>query len=87
MPTYLYKGASFSGPGVYVGDGHDIVYHAGHYYSVRGNRCYVASSHGGPWKAVKHRPAVLARVPPGHFHRHLPPGLEKKGKIPPGRMR
>jgi hypothetical protein len=72
--------------GVYVVEGHDIIFHGGHYYYHQHNRWYVSRSHGGPWKAVARRPTVLARVPPGHFHRHLPPGLEKKGKIPPGHM-
>ncbi|OGB91181.1 MAG: hypothetical protein A2Z31_05240 [candidate division NC10 bacterium RBG_16_65_8] len=70
--------------GVYVVEGHDIVFHEGYYYYLYGNRWYVSRSHGGPWKTAARRPAVLARVPPGHFHRHLPPGWEKKGKIPPG---
>jgi Glycine zipper len=70
--------------GVYVLEGHDVIYHDGHHYYAHGDRWYVSRSHRGPWAMVQVRPAVLHRVPHGHFHRHLPPGLEKKGKVPPG---
>lgn len=73
--------------GVYVLEGYDIVYHEGYYYYWYGERWYVSRSHGGPWAVVTTQPVVLARVPPGHLHKNLPPGLQKKGKIPPGHMR
>jgi hypothetical protein len=73
--------------GVYVVEGHDIVYHDGFHYHWRAGRWYVSRSHGGPWAAVKARPVALAKVPPGHIHRLLPPGHQKKGRIPPGHMR
>ena len=70
--------------GVYVLEGHDVIYHDGYHYYVHGDRWYVSRSYRGPWTMVSVRPAVLHRVPHGHFHQHLPPGLEKKGKVPPG---
>lgn len=73
--------------GVHVVEGYDIAFHEGYYYYLYGNRWYVSRSYGGPWKAVAGRPAVLVRVPPGQFHRKLPPGLAKQGKVPPGHMR
>lgn len=73
--------------GVYVLEGHDIVYHDAHYYYLYGGRWYVSRSYTGPWTIVSPPPPMLANVPPGHFHKQLPPGLQKKGKIPPGHMR
>jgi hypothetical protein len=70
--------------GVYVLEGHDVIYHDGYHYYMHGDRWYVSRSHRGPWAIVNARPAVLHRVPHGQFHRHMPPGLEKKGKVPPG---
>jgi hypothetical protein len=64
---------------VYVLEGHDIVYHDGHHYYWHGGHWYMSRSHGGPWIAVTAHPVVLARVPPGHLHQRLPPGLQKKG--------
>lgn len=73
--------------GVYVLEGHDIVYLDAHYYYSYGGRWYVSRSYTGPWATVSAPPPMLAKVPPGHFHKRLPPGLQKKGKIPPGHMR
>ena len=73
--------------GVYVLEGHDIVYYDALYYYLYGGRWYVSRSYGGPWGVVRVAPPVLAQLPPGQFHRHLPPGQEKKGKVPPGHMR
>lgn len=73
--------------GVYVLEGHDIVYLDAHYYYLYGGRWYVSRSYTGPWAIVSAPPPMLAQLPPGQFHRQLPPGLQKKGKIPPGHMR
>lgn len=70
--------------GVYVLDGHDIAYHEGYHYYYYEAHWYVARSYTGPWAIVAAPPPALATVPPGHFHRRLPPGLAKKGKSPPG---
>jgi hypothetical protein len=73
--------------GVYVLEGQDIVYHDSLYYYQYEGRWYVTRAYTGPWAVVGSRPAVLAQIPPGQFHKRLPPGLEKKGMIPPGHMR
>lgn len=73
--------------GVYVLEGHDIVYHGSQYYYLYGGRWYVSGAYTGPWAIVSAPPPMLAKLPPGQFHRQLPPGLQKKGKIPPGHMR
>lgn len=73
--------------GVYVLEGHDIVYYDSLYYYSYGGRWYVSQSYGGPWAIVAAHPPVLAKLPPGEFHRNLPPGLRKKGMVPPGHMR
>jgi osmotically inducible lipoprotein OsmB len=73
--------------GVYVLEGHDIVYADGyHYYAYEGH-WYIAQSYTGPWAVVGVAPPSLAAVPRGHFHKKLPPGLAKKGMVPPGHMR
>jgi len=70
--------------GVYVLEGYDIVYADGyHYYSYEGH-WYVARAYTGPWAVVAVAPPALAPVPPGHFHKKLPPGLARKGMVPPG---
>ncbi|MGE5848677.1 MAG: glycine zipper domain-containing protein [Candidatus Methylomirabilota bacterium] len=73
--------------GVYVLEGHDIVYLDAHYYYSYGGHWYISRSYAGPWAIVSAPPPRLAQLPPGQFHRQLPPGLQKKGKIPPGHMR
>lgn len=73
--------------GVYVLEGHDIVYHDGHHYRYYESYWFVSRSYAGPWAYTASPPRVLAAVPPGHFHKQLPPGLAKKGKVPPGHMR
>ena len=55
--------------GVYVVEGHDIVYHDGHYYYWYGGRWYVSRTHRGPWTYVTERPPALANLPPGQFAR------------------
>ncbi len=73
--------------GVYVLDGHDIVYHEGRHYYWHNGHWFVSRSHDGPWAALSSRPVVLANVPPGHLQEHLSPSLEKKAKLPPGHAR
>lgn len=73
--------------GVYVLDGYDVVYYDSYYYYLYGGHWYVSGSYSGPWAAVGRPPRVLAHLPPGQFHRRLPPGLKKRGRIPPGHMR
>ena len=73
--------------GVYVLEGHDIVYHDAYYYYTYGGRWYVSRSYTGPWAIASAPPPMLAKLPPGQFHKKLPPGLQKKGMIPPGHMR
>jgi hypothetical protein len=73
---------------VYVVEHHDVVYYNAAYYSVSGGRWYVSQSHVGPWVLVSSAPPVaVAKLPRGRFHAHLPPGLAKKGQIPPGHAR
>jgi len=73
--------------GVYVLEGQDIVYADSLYYYSYGGRWFISRDYRGPWGVVEVGPPVLAKLPPGHFHKHLPPGLQKQGKIPPGHMR
>jgi hypothetical protein len=73
--------------GMYVLEGYDIVYYNGAYYYYDGGRWYISQHYGGPWALVASPPPVFAKLPRGHFNRSLPPGLAKKGKIPPGHMR
>ncbi len=68
--------------GVYVLDGHDIVYHEGHHYYWHNGRWFVSRSPEGPWAALTARPVVLANMPPGHFQEHLASPPDKKLKPP-----
>ena len=63
------------------------VYADGLYYYSYGGRWFVSRDYRGTWGVVEVGPPVLAKLPPGHFHKHLPPGLQKQGKIPPGHLR
>lgn len=69
--------------GVYVLEGYDIVYHDGFYYYYYKGRWYRSHHHAGPWTVVA-PPPVVAKLPPGQFLKHLPPGRLKRGRIPPG---
>jgi hypothetical protein len=73
--------------GVYVLDGHDIAYHEGYHYYYYETHWYVARSYTGPWAIVASPPPALVAVPPGHFHKRVPPRLARKGMIPPGHRR
>jgi hypothetical protein len=72
---------------MYVLEGYDIVYYDEAYYYYYGGRWYVSQSYVGPWAVVASAPRAFAKLPPGQFNRSLPPGLAKKGKIPPGHRR
>src|SRR5438876_9922708 len=53
--------------GVYVLEGHDIVYHANAYYAYSGGYCWIARSYTGPWTVADTAPAVMAlRAGAGH---------------------
>lgn len=69
--------------GMYVVEGHDIVYYKGAYYYYSGGRWYISQAYTGPWALVATPPAAFAKLPHGP-KQHLPPGLAKKGKVPPG---
>jgi hypothetical protein len=73
--------------GVYVLADQDIVYYENAYYYYYGGRWYASPHHTGPWAFVSSPPVIIGKLPRGQFHRHMPPGLAKKGKIPPGHMR
>jgi hypothetical protein len=73
--------------GIYVMEGYDIVYYGGAHYYYYGSRWYISQSYAGPWAFVASPPPAFGALPPGQFNRSLPPGLAKKGKIPPGHMR
>ena len=55
--------------GVYVLEGHDIVYHANAYYAYSGGYWWIARSYAGPW-AIVAPPPTVAKLPPGQFHGH-----------------
>lgn len=75
------------GSGVYfVADaGPDLFFHAGFWWSPRGDRWYRSQAHNGPWVTVEHRyvPAQVVRVPNDYRVRyrkvkHVPYGQWKK---------
>ena len=72
--------------GVYLLEGQDIVYSDGYHFYFYENHWYVARSCAGPWALIASPPATLAAVPPGHFHKSLPPGLAKTDAVPAGLM-
>jgi hypothetical protein len=74
--------------GIYLMEGHDIVYYNTAYYYSHGGRWWISQSYTGPWAIVVTPPPVIAQLPPGHLHGHLPgrgrggcpPGQAKKGR-------
>ena len=72
--------------GVYVLEEYDIVYSDGYHYYFYEGHWYAARSCTGPWALIVSPPPTLAAVPPGHFHKRLPPGLAKKDMVPTGHM-
>jgi hypothetical protein len=75
------------GSGVYfVADaGPDLFFHAGFWWSPRGDRWYRSQAHNGPWVIVEHRyvPVQVVRVPNDYRVRyrkvkHVPYGQWKK---------
>jgi hypothetical protein len=69
--------------GMYVVEGQDVVYYNNTYYYFYGGRWYVSRAYTGPWVLVEAPPPAFAKLPKGPKG-HLPPGLAKKGKVPPG---
>jgi hypothetical protein len=70
--------------GVYILEGHDIVYSDGYHFYFYEAHWYVARTCAGPWALISSPPPTLAAVPPGHFHKRMPPGLARKDGVPPG---
>ena len=75
--------------GVYVVQGHDVVVFNNAYYYFHGGRWWNSKSYTGPWVIVQSAPPVIAQLPPGRLHahmpraagaRHCPPGLAKQGR-------
>ena len=70
--------------GVYVVQGHDVVFHNNAYYYFHGGRWGLSRSYTGPWVVVTSAPPVIAHLPQGRLHaqlpRHCPPGQAKKGR-------
>lgn len=73
--------------GMYIMEGHDVVYYNGGYYYYYGGHWWISQAHTGPWAIVATPPPVIAQLPPGQLHRHLPagsrgcpPGLAKQGR-------
>src|SRR5438876_9818926 len=65
--------------GVYVLEGHDIVYHANAYYAYSGGHWRISQSHTGPWAVAVPPPVVTTHLPPGQLDRHL----KHRGAPPP----
>lgn len=71
--------------GVHVVEGYDIVFFEYAYYFYYERRWYIARSPAGPWALVPSPPPVLAALPPGAFHQHLPSGPTKEAEAAPPR--
>src|SRR5262249_35174707 len=56
--------------GVYVMDGHDIVYHQTSYYQYSNGYWWISPSYAGPWALVATPPPTIASLPPGRLHHH-----------------
>ncbi len=79
--------ALIPGSGVYfvVDAGPDLFFHAGFWWSSRGDRWYRAAAYNGPWVVVEYRvvPAQVVRIPRDYRIRykkakHVPYGQWKK---------
>jgi len=68
--------------GMYVVEGHDIVYYKAAYYYFFGDRWYSARSYAGPWSPVR-PPAAVTKLPRGRLYSHLPPALARKVRSSP----
>ena len=72
--------------GVHLLEGQDVVYYNEAYFSFSGGQWSISQSHAGPWAIVPTPPPVIAKLPPGQLHSHLPrghhcpPGLAKQGR-------
>jgi hypothetical protein len=69
--------------GVHLMEGQDVVYYNEAYFSFSGGQWSISQSHAGPWTVVATPPAVIAKLPPGQLHSHLPPSAHQ-GRCPPG---
>ena len=69
--------------GVYVVRGHDVVVYNNAYYYFHGGRWWISQAHTGPWVIVQSAPTVIAKLPPGQLHAHVPPGQH----CPPGQAK
>jgi len=56
--------------GVYVMEGHDIVYHQTSYYQYANGYWWISPSYAGPWALVATPPPTIANLPPGRLHHH-----------------
>src|SRR5262245_64865168 len=56
--------------GVYVMEGHDIVYHQTSYYQYSNGYWWISPSYAGPWALVATPPPTIASLPPGRLHHH-----------------
>src|SRR6266849_4069949 len=74
--------------GVHLLQDHDVAYYDNAYYSYSGGHWSISQSPTGPWAVVARRPPMIAKLPPGQLHSHLPsgnhgwspPGLAKQGR-------
>jgi len=67
---------------VHVLEGQDIVFYKNAYFSYSGGQWWISESHAGPWAVVATPPPMIAKLPPGQLHSHLPSG--NHGRCPPG---
>lgn len=68
---------------MYVLEGYDMVYYSNAYYYYSGGHWWVSQSYGGPWALVLTPPGMIAKLPPGQLHSHIPAG-QRGGFCPPG---
>ncbi len=68
--------------GVHVLQDHDVAYYDNAYYSSSGGHWSISQSPTGPWAVVATPPPMIAKLPPGQLHSHLPSG--NHGWCPPG---
>ncbi len=88
----LVPGTALAGPpdgfqfipewGVYAG-GDDVFWHAGVEWRLKDGTW--VRFQGGNWMPDPHPPAVIVAIPQDQIH--CPPGLAKKGCVPPGQQK
>jgi hypothetical protein len=80
--------------------GYDVFHYGGSYYAYNDNRWYTSSRESGDFTVIEDRtvPTELSKVPRDHWRNYptawqnqspngTPPGLEKKGGVPPGQAK